>query len=64
MDGNVTDIEDLYSVHKESDPRIALHVVFASSATLRETVCVVSDDTDVFIIHVLFFIRTFGMLKP
>ena len=50
INGNVSDILDLHSTHREADPRIAFHAVFASSAAPQESVCVASDDTDVFII--------------
>jgi len=43
-----TQIEELRSSHREADPRIAHHAVFAAKKH-RET-CVVADDTDVYVL--------------
>ncbi len=43
-----TEVPDLSSQHKEADPRLAHHAVYASSR--HSGVCVVSDDTDVFVL--------------
>ena len=45
----VLEIQDLQSKHKEADPRLAFHTVYASLSP-AESISVVSDDTDVFII--------------
>jgi len=50
QNGNSADVPELFSNHKEADPRLALHAVYASSIAPNEGVCVVCDDTDVFII--------------
>ena len=50
QNGTSTDVPELFSNHKEADPRLALHAVYASSIAPNEAVCVVCDDTDVFII--------------
>ena len=49
-DGSLVDIEDLTCTHKEADPRLALHAVYASRLHPGKSVAVVSDDTDVYII--------------
>ena len=45
---SVVPVADLRSTHKEADHRIALHSVYASRTA--DKVCVVSDDTDVYIL--------------
>ena len=45
---SIVPIADLRSTHKEADHRIALHSVFASRT--GHAVCVVSDDTDVYVL--------------
>ena len=46
----VLEITDIQSKDKEADPRLAFHGVYASSLSPDKSICVVSDDTDVFII--------------
>ena len=43
---NAVEVLDLKSNHREVDPRIVLHTVFASSADKSSKFCVVADDTD------------------
>ena len=42
------EISELFSNHKEADHRLAFHVQYESN--LGRTVCVVADDSDVFIL--------------
>ena len=49
--------EELSSLHKEADPKIPMHAVYASCLD-NKSVCVVADDTDVFIL-LLFVARYF-----
>lgn len=44
---SVSEVPELYSYHREADPRIISHAMFASS---KYPTCVVADDTDVFIL--------------
>ena len=46
---NAAQVPDIKSNHREADPRIALHTIFASSTDDSSAVCVVADDTDVYI---------------
>ena len=48
--GNLSNVAELQCYHKEADPRLAFHAVYASNISTGEPVCVVSDDTDVFVI--------------
>ena len=41
---NAVEVPDLKLNHREADPRIALHTVFASSTDKSSAVCVVADD--------------------
>ena len=45
---------DLKLNHREADPRMALHTVFASLTNESSAVCVVADDMDVYILLLLF----------
>lgn len=45
---SAVDVPELCSQHKEADPRLAHHAVYAS--TSNAGVCVVADDTDVYIL--------------
>ena len=45
----VLEIQDLQSKHKEADSRLAFHAMYVSSLSPDLSICVVSDDTDVFI---------------
>ena len=47
---NAVEVPDLKLNHREADPRIALHTVFASSTDDSSAVCVVADDADVYIL--------------
>ena len=47
---NALEVPNLKSNHREADPRIALHTVFASSIDESSAVCAVADDTDVYIL--------------
>ena len=47
---NVVEVPDLKSNHREAEPRIAVHAMFASSTEDSSAVCVVADDTDVYIL--------------
>ena len=49
--------EELSSLHKEADPKISMHAVYACRLD-NKPVCVVADDTDVFIL-LLFVARYF-----
>ena len=49
--------EELYSLYLEADPKIPVHAVYASRLD-NKPVCVVVDDTDVFIL-LLFVARYF-----
>ena len=46
----ISQIPELTSSHREADPRLAFHAVYASSRLSNGSVCVVSDDTDVYIL--------------
>jgi hypothetical protein len=45
-----TEVPELQSHHKEADPRLALHAVYATSR--HRGTCVVADDTDVYILMI------------
>ena len=47
---NAVEVPDIRSNHREADPRIALHTVFASSTNESSAVCAVAEDTDVYIL--------------
>ena len=47
---STVEVPNLKSNHREADPRIALHTVFASSTDDSSAVCVVADDMDVYIL--------------
>lgn len=46
---NVVDAPELQSNQRDTDPRITLYTVFASSTDESSVVCVVADDTEVYI---------------
>ena len=50
QNGNLSNVAELQCYHKEADLRLAFHAVYASNISTGEPVCVVSDDTDVFVI--------------
>ena len=47
---NAVEVPDLKSNHRVAGPRIALHTIFASSIDESSAVCIVADDTDVYIL--------------
>ena len=47
---NAVEVPELKSNHREADPRITLHTVFASLTDESSAVCVVADDTDIYIL--------------
>ena len=48
------EVPDLKLNHREADPRMALHTVFASLTDESSAVCVVADDMDVYILLLLY----------
>ena len=46
---NCVEVPDLKLNHREADPIISLHTVFASSADESSAVCVIADNTEVYI---------------
>ena len=54
---NAVEVLDLKSNHREADPRIVLHIVFASSTDKSSAFYVVADDTDVYIL--LFYVSPY-----
>ena len=50
VSNNAVEVPNLKSNHKEADPRIALHTIFASSTDKSTAVCVVADDTEIYIL--------------
>ena len=50
QNANLSNVAELQCYHEEADPRLAFHAVYASNISTGEPVCVVSDDTDVFVI--------------
>ena len=48
------EVPDLKLNHREADPRIALHTVYASLTDESSAVCVVADDMDVYILLLLY----------
>ena len=49
-DDEFIEVPELETKLKEADPRLALHAIHVSKIYPNESICVVSDDTDVFII--------------
>ena len=43
------EVPQLKSNQREADPRIAFHAIFASSTEETSYVCIVTDDTDIYI---------------
>ncbi len=48
VSGSVSEVPELSSQHREADPKIAHHAVYAASG--GSDVCVVADDTDVYVL--------------
>ena len=45
---SAVEIPEVHSFHREADPRLALHAVYASK--MHTGICIVADDTDVYIL--------------